>query len=143
MEKVMRGHHLLCVHGFQGMGYSPEFVETMKAIVTDICDDIKDFPIRVVADFDEACGACPHRGIERCEASSDSHEHVLTMDKKTLKHLGIERNQVYLKSELIVLTAQKVEAGDLDYLCAGCSWLAYGICKEGIEQLKKHYQKQA
>lgn len=123
------------------MGYSPEFVETMKAIVTDIRNDNIDFPIRVVADFDEACGACPHRGIERCEASSDSQEHVLTMDSKTIQHLGIERNQVLMKSELVARTAGKVVPTDLEYLCAGCSWLPYGVCKEGIEQLRKKYSK--
>ena len=141
MEKVIRGHHLLCVHGFQGMGYSPEFVETMKAIVTDIRNDNIDFPIRVVADFDEACGACPHRGVERCEASSDSQEHVLTMDSKTIQHLGIERNQVFMKSELVAQTAEKVVPTDLEHLCAGCSWLPYGVCKERIEQLRKKYCK--
>lgn len=141
MEKVMRGHHLLCVHGFQGMGYSPEFVEKMKAIVTDIRNDSLDFPIRVVADFDEACGSCPHRGIERCEASHDSHEHVLSMDNKTIQHLGIEKNQLYLKSELVALTAKKVSANDLDYLCAGCTWLAHGVCKDGIEKLQKKFGK--
>ena len=60
MSRILRGHHLLCVHGFKGMGYSPSFVEKMKEIVADIRNPEKDFDIKVVAGFDEACLACPH-----------------------------------------------------------------------------------
>lgn len=137
IKKVMRGHHLLCVHGFQGMGYSEEFVVKMEEIVTDFRDQEKDFLVHVVASFDEACAACPHRGIERCEANATSHEHVLSMDKKMIEHLGIIENKAYRKSELVALTKEKVTADDLDELCAGCSWLSYGVCKEGITQLRK------
>lgn len=137
VEKTLRGHHLLCVHGFRGMGYSPGFVERMKDIVTDIRKPNLDFPIKVVAAFDDACMACPHRGLEVCEASEGSNDHVLSMDGKVIRHLGLAPGSSYLKSELISLTAEKVEPDDLDELCENCSWLPYGVCKEGIAELRK------
>lgn len=137
MEKVMRGHHLLCVHGFRGMGYSPEFVKTMQGIVNDIRDPGQDFYIKVVAAFDDACMSCPHRGLEICEASEGSNEHVLSMDGKIIRHLGLEPGKSYLKSYLVKLTAEKVVPDDLEYLCKNCSWLSYGVCKEGIADLRK------
>ncbi|MEH7441287.1 DUF1284 domain-containing protein [Bacillus sp. JJ1122] len=138
MEKVMRGHHLLCVHGFRGMGYSPEFVKKMESIVNDIRDPEQDFYIKVVAAFDDACMSCPHRGLEICEAGEGSNEHVLSMDGKIIRHLGLEPGSSYLKSCLVQLTAEKVEPEDLDYLCKNCSWLPYGVCKEGIADLRKN-----
>ena len=136
MERILRGHHLLCVHGFKGMGYSPEFITRMTEIVNDIRDQEKDFMIRVVAAFDDACMACPHRGKTGCEAAEGSNDHVLSMDEKVIRHLGLEPGKAYKKSELLALTAEKVEPGNLDHLCAGCSWLRYGVCKEGIRAIR-------
>lgn len=137
MDKTLRGHHLLCVHGFRGMGYSPEFVERMADIVKDIRNEEKDFSIKVVAALDDACMACPHRGRIKCEADENSNEHVLSMDEKVIRHLGLEKEKSYSKSMLVSLTAAKVQPDDLDYLCKGCSWLPYGLCKEGIKELKE------
>jgi len=137
VEKILRGHHLLCVHGFRGMGYSPEFVKTMQGIVNDIRDPGQDFYIKVVAAFDDACMSCPHRGLEICEASEGSNEHVLSMDGKIIRHLGLEPGKSYLKSYLVKLTAEKVVPDDLEFLCKNCSWLSYGVCKEGIAVLRK------
>ncbi|QED48592.1 DUF1284 domain-containing protein [Cytobacillus dafuensis] len=139
MDKVLRGHHLLCIHGFRGMGYSTKFVEKMYEIVNDVRDGQKDFSIKVVATFDDACFTCPHQGKTECEANEGSNEHVLSMDEKTIRHLGLEKNKSYQKSFLVSLTAQKVVMEDLDYLCKGCSWLSYGVCKEGIVELKNKY----
>ncbi|MGG6433273.1 DUF1284 domain-containing protein [Anoxybacillus sp. D401a] len=139
--RTLRGHHLLCVHGFQGMGYSESFVEKMSEIVALMRDPDMDVPIRVIAALDEACYACPHHGIDRCEADENSNEHVLAMDRRVLNHLQLEERGVYMKSELIERTKRAVEPDDLDVLCAGCSWLSYGVCKEGIRKLKNFSDK--
>lgn len=139
---ILRGHHLLCVHGFRGMGYSPEFVDRMAEIVKEVRNVNMDPSIKVVAAFDDACMACPHRGNTRCEANEGSHEHVLSMDEKVIRHLGLEKDKSYSKSLLVELTAAKVNPDDLDYLCEGCSWLSYGLCKEGMANLKAKYLNQ-
>ncbi len=141
MDKVLRGHHLLCVHGFRGMGYSPDFIKKMGTIVEDVRDQTKDFKVKVVAAFDDACMACPHRGKTECEANEGSNEHVLSMDHKVINHLGLEAGRSYKKSALLELTATKVKPENLDFLCKNCSWLSYGVCKEGIMDLQSVYSK--
>lgn len=137
MEKVvLRGHHLLCVHGFRGMGYSPEFVAKMSDIVRNIRDPEQIFDIQVVRSFDDTCWVCPNKGSVKCEADPESEEHVQLMDQNVIQHLGLTAGEVYPKSYLVSLTSQKVAPDDLDHLCKGCSWLSYGVCKEGIELLK-------
>lgn len=137
MNRILRGHHLLCTHGFKGMGYSPEFIRVMSDIVREIRNDELNFPIQVVQSFDDACQVCPHKGRSVCEKSADSNDHVLSLDNKVLNHLGLKHGSVYMKSELISVTAQKVKPEDLDHLCEGCSWLDYGVCKEGIRKLRE------
>ncbi|WP_197280119.1 DUF1284 domain-containing protein [Bacillus sp. FJAT-27251] len=139
MDKVLRGHHLLCVHGFRGMGYSPDFIVRMGEIVADIRNPDKEFSIQAVTAFDDACMACPHRGQTKCVADEGSNEHVLSMDGKVISHLGLSEGESYQKSPLLKLTAEKVKPDDLDFLCEGCSWLPYGVCKEGITELRKTF----
>ncbi|MDQ0253326.1 hypothetical protein J2S74_000698 [Evansella vedderi] len=136
MERILRGHHLLCVHGFQGMGYSPEFVKEMDAIVKDIRNKEKEFQIKVVKDLDDTCQACPHNGGSICIANEGSDDHVKSMDGRVIEHLGLIENKSYSKSILVEWTARLVQPDDLDHLCKGCSWLQYGVCKEGIARLK-------
>lgn len=135
-KKILRGHHLLCVHGFKGMGYSPEFVEKMSGIVEEIRDQTIDFPIQVVVGLDETCSYCPNKRDDYCN-SPKSNSFVINLDKKVVRHLALKAGGEYKKSELVSLVTEKVDPDDLDYLCAGCSWLSYGVCKEGIENLKK------
>jgi hypothetical protein len=118
------------------MGYSPEFVDNMQEIVEKIRDDQMDFPIKVVAEFDHACSACPHRGETICEAGEGSNEHVLSMDHKAIRKLGLKAGAVYNKSDLLQITAKNIHPDDLDFICKGCSWLSYGVCKEGISAIR-------
>ncbi|AMA73620.1 MULTISPECIES: DUF1284 domain-containing protein [Aneurinibacillus] len=137
--RKLRGHHLLCVHGFQGMGYSPSFIKTMREMVECIRDPECDIRLEVTIGFDEVCGACPHKGQTKCEAGEDSDLHVRRMDAKVIRHLHIEPERTYSKKWLVQRTAQMVKPDDLDFLCLGCSWLSYGVCKEGIRRLKERY----
>lgn len=139
--RTLRGHHLLCVHGFQGMGYSPEFVETMADIVDDIRNDELDFPIHVVNGLDDACGSCPNKGHGFCNASPDSDTHVKSLDQRAIFQLGLAPNHTYQKSDLLQRTVDRVHPDDLDKICAGCSWLSYGVCKTGIQALKEKHAK--
>ncbi|WP_458412972.1 DUF1284 domain-containing protein [Schinkia sp. CFF1] len=133
-KRILRGHHLLCVHGFRGMGYSPTFVEKMSQVVEEIRNPELDYPIQVVQGLDETCSYCPNKGDGFCNAPK-ADAFVMGLDHKIISHLGIQSGAVYNKSELVSLVAKKVKPDDLDYLCEGCSWLNYGVCKEGIAKL--------
>lgn len=132
----LRGHHLICVHGFQGMGYSDSFVKNMQTIVDEIKDVHFDSDIQIVVELDDACGHCPHNGGNICIANESSNDHVTSMDKKVIEHLNVNVNHVYKMSEIINRTKERVRPEDLDTLCKGCSWLSYGVCKEGIKKLR-------
>lgn len=129
----------MCIQGFRGMGYSEDFVKNMTEIVAEIQETDSDFPIRVVAGFDNACMACPNRGDRICEANEGSQKHVISMDLKVIEHLGLIVGKYYQKSTLMKLVATKVDPDDLDELCSGCSWLQYGVCKQGVLEMKERF----
>ncbi|MFV9511429.1 DUF1284 domain-containing protein [Tepidibacillus sp. LV47] len=136
---TIRGHHLLCIHGFQGMGYSETFVKEMEKISLILRDNLNntDILIRVVNQLDDVCQSCPHRGNNKCVQDENSNQHVTEMDQKVIKKLELEAGRIYSKRELLQRTKEKIEPNDLDVICEGCSWLGYGVCKEGIERLKR------
>lgn len=133
----LRGHHLLCVHGFQGEGYSPDFIEKMTEVVAFIRDVEQDGLIQVKGENDHVCKACPHLGEKGCRSAYNAEEKIQKMDRRVFHHLGIQTGEIYGKNELVRLTREKVIPDDLDHLCEGCSWLRFGMCKEGIAQLRK------
>ena len=143
---TIRGHHLLCIHGFKGMGYSESFVKEMEKIVTLLREEPNNpmLEVKVVKQLDDVCQGCPNNGKSHCLSDEN---HVTQMDQRVIKQLGIEAGHIYTKHELLLATQQKVEPSDLDYICEGCSWLSYGVCKEGIQLLKQkefggnHYVK--
>lgn len=137
MTITLRGHHLLCIHGFQGMGYSESFVEKMKEVTHLIRDDSTNplLPIKVIQELDDVCSTCPHHGGTICLADKNSDAHVKGIDQKVIAKLGLIPNQIYTKQELLVKTQKMIEPADLSQICKGCSWLEYGVCQEGIQRL--------
>mgnify|MGYP001943059020 CR=1 FL=1 len=139
MMMVLRAHHLLCAQGFQGMGYSSGFVKEFSKIVEKIRDEEQDFSIQVIAGLDDACQYCPNKGEDKCLADEASNEQVLIMDLRVISHLGLIEGASYPKSYLLRLIAKEISPDDLDYLCRNCSWLKFGVCKEGIARLREKY----
>ncbi|RYZ78407.1 MAG: DUF1284 domain-containing protein [Proteobacteria bacterium] len=57
-----RPHHFLCAVGFQGKGYSPEFVENFKTIKSVLDSTHGDqVMIEVIERTDSICAPCPSR----------------------------------------------------------------------------------
>jgi len=59
MVLTLRPHHVLCRLGFQGYGYSPEYISEMGRIVKIISSGrVKSIIVR--PGFDNVCRSCPH-----------------------------------------------------------------------------------
>jgi len=53
----LRAHNLLCIQGFVGKGYSPEFVANMTRVIESLGDETR---VTVIAAPDALCSACPN-----------------------------------------------------------------------------------
>ncbi|MBI4743813.1 MAG: DUF1284 domain-containing protein [Actinobacteria bacterium] len=129
----IRAHHLLCLHGFKGLGYSPFFVSTMAKALMEIKTN-KDILINLVDDVDVLCMACPHLSQNMCcKSGNDSDERIKGFDRKVFEKIGIKPNSILKVKEAILEVQENIRPDDLDNLCKNCEWFNLGYCKEGLK----------
>jgi uncharacterized protein len=130
---ILRAHHLLCLHGFRGLGYDDRFVANMS----EVCERIRREPapqIKVVNEPDDICGACPHVTGCSCEKTGEvDEERARQLDARVLAQLGIAPGQIFARDELMTLIYNKITPDDLVVVCEGCDWLPFDYCAEGLE----------
>jgi len=85
----LRGHHLICLHFFNGEGYDDIFIENLREVVgrTETED------ISVCEAADEICEKCPYGKDAKCLYDEGADEEIRVMDKAALGLLGIDKNE--------------------------------------------------
>ncbi|MBI4181276.1 MAG: DUF1284 domain-containing protein [Chloroflexi bacterium] len=131
---ALRAHHLLCLLGFRGLGYSPEFVETMGKVAKDLHPK-STFPITLLAECDVICASCPHNKGNQCRKKANAESKVRAKDREVLRRLGFE-----VKAEMPVAEAwgrikERLTSSDIAEICPRCQWRELGYCAEGLERL--------
>jgi hypothetical protein len=130
MAVKLRGHHLLCLLGYRGKGYSDGFCANM----TEIYETLRLHPeteIEVIDGPDDICRAFP----------SDQHAHcgndsVYRKDRDILMQLGMAIGNRSSWSEVLGRVAGRVQPEDIRSLCSDCRWEPYGLCKEGVAHIR-------
>lgn len=115
----IRAHHLLCMQGFQGYGYSPEFERNMGEVI-DYLKIHHDSRLKVVADADIICQECPHLEDGRCDKSHSFNPS--DMDLMVLKKLGMGENKIETARNLFDQVNKLLSVDDIQDICGGCSW---------------------
>ncbi len=127
----LRGHHLLCLHGFRGLGYSAEFRSNMCR-VRDRLLGSPDILVEVTASPDDICAACPHLSNERCsKRDEDSESRIHAKDAAILSRLSLSPGDRMPAQDLFALTGDRFGEG-LDEVCSSCRWFPLGWCADGI-----------
>jgi len=127
----LRGHHLLCMFGFRGLGYSPEFVENMSRVVDAFFSERRhDFAL--VADCDEICKACPYLWDGECHRGKSRGKAARRRDLEVLESLALSPGTSHPNSFLRRRVKERISVEDLLRICAGCQWLPCGYCTEGL-----------
>ena len=86
----LRGHHLLCLQGFQGYGYNEEFTRNMTIIHEKLMNDEES--IHLVNGLDDLCKYCPNLNKDIC-INDRENEKILKMDKIVIDKVLKESNQ--------------------------------------------------
>lgn len=117
----IRAHHLCCIQGFQGYGYSPIFVANLRTVISDI----KAFPSRpleLVSECDVICASCP--GKRECTAQESTiSRRIRNMDLVVMEKLKIKEGTIMEADEAFsLINSQLANASDLDDVCGTCKW---------------------
>ncbi len=128
-----RPHHFLCTLGFEGKGYSPEFVANYSQIARTLNAPGGDEQlIQVTHHADAICAPCPNRVDQGCTEI----EKIRTLDQAHSAMLGIEPGQVMTWGEAKKLIKERVTLEGFNKACAPCSWKALGVCENALGLLK-------
>jgi len=118
MRIKLRGHHLLCLLGFQGYGYSEDFVFNMTQINEK--RKSKDCIITLTNEADDICSSCPNLKNNFCE-NKKKNEIIVEMDNEILSHFDSKRKynslELFKEVSLQFNTLKSVEN-----VCNNCKW---------------------
>ncbi len=118
MKLVLRGHHLLCLKGFQGYGYSEEFTENMTQV--NELRKSENTTITLTSSPDDICKACPNLKDNICEDQKQNAT-IVHMDNEVLKKLDASKEynaiELFEKVDSIFNSKESVSA-----ICFECIW---------------------
>ena len=119
MKIKLRGHHLLCLQGFQGYGYSKNFVLNMTHI--NELRKNNDCTITLTNEHDDICSSCPNLKNNLCE-NEKQNEIIVKMDVEVLSQLNsdIEYNSIDLFNEV---SSKFNSLKSVENVCNGCKWV--------------------
>ncbi len=118
MKIKLRGHHLLCLQGFQGYGYSEDFVLNMTRI--NEMRKSKDCTVTLTNESDDICSACPNLKNNLCE-NKKQNETIVKMDNEVLSQLNM--NNEYKSIELFDEVESTFDSIDnVKNICNECKW---------------------
>ena len=118
MTLILRGHHLLCLKGYQGYGYDEDFVKNMS-VINNLRKN-EDTNIIIVNKPDDICKICPNLKNNICENQSQN-KRIIKKDNEVLSKLESKRiyNSKELFEEIDFLFNTKKS---VDKICLKCNW---------------------
>lgn len=124
----LRPHHGLCIHFFEGKGYSSEFTEHMSKTIARL--QKPNTRIVLTMQEDEICRMCPNY----LETGCSSKDKVEKYDRKVLKLTGLKCDIPMPFSKLQATVADKIIAeGKMSQVCADCGWAQ--ICHQSAQRI--------
>lgn len=124
----LRPHHGLCIHFFEGKGYSDSFISNMNTIIGDLKDTTS---ISITMDMDVICDYCPNNNDQVCR----TQEKVLGFDKKVaeLCHLKVGQCITYLEFKKTIIQHVILD-NKMKTVCKECEWAAICFRKSNNEE---------
>lgn len=122
----IRAHHGMCLHFFEGKGYSNEFTAHLQKIYERMQ---KNPEVELVVCGDEICKKCPNLENGICR----TQELVLYYDKEVLKRCGLSEKTKIFWNDFSKLVQEKIIfSGERQNICGNCQWSC--ICEKKVEK---------
>jgi hypothetical protein len=129
MDIKLRGHHLLCLLGYRGMGYSEAFAANM----TVVYERLRQQPttlVTIVSGPDDLCVCFPSDQPNHCLTG-----HVHERDEHIRQQLGLNIGDCVPWQHIVDTVRLRVKPQHIPEWCGTCPWLSYGVCEEGVGRI--------
>ena len=119
----LRGHHLVCLHFFDGEGYDEPFIRNLLEVVRAV----REGGVAVAEGPDDVCAPCRHRRDEQCTQSPTADREIREMDRKALALLGLTEGEGTAWASLREKVREIFPDWNTAY-CFACSWRS--VCEK-------------
>jgi hypothetical protein len=120
----LRGHHLLCLQGFQGYGYNEAFVDHLTQLTTRLRQN-PSTTVELTEGMDSVCLACPRNVDAVCRDDPTSDQAISRMDIEVLNAIEQSAGSQASYAELINAANQVFPSqAKADKVCGDCGWKA-------------------
>jgi len=123
----LRAHHLLCLQGYEGKGYSPEFVTEMSKLATMFAQ-APDTTFTLINGADDICRNCPHLVDEKCIHPNPPEP----QDAKVIKYFDLVIGEQYSYKAATDIIKQKINADIFMDICGTCDWNSATQCRSAL-----------
>ena len=123
----LRPHHFMCMHGFQGRGYSDHFIHHLSDIIGRLDDD-PDQSVEIVHTLDDICMYCPHA---KADGFCDYDAKVSVYDKKARDFFMIHEGCMPFR-DIKRTVYDHLSEDALKSICEDCQWL--DLCLNSLKE---------
>lgn len=139
MENILsiRAHHLLCMQGYQGHGYSSGFENHIHKIIVQLKGSSEQ-KLRVVVGSDAICAKCPNLVNDRCQKDDDSDNRIRNIDLCVLHMVEIQAGSVDTFSKYLDAVNKKLtQQSQLVGICDCCQWANKCLWYLSLDSIKE------
>ena len=131
MKLTLRGHHLLCLKGFQGYGYSEDFTKNMTSI-----NELRKQPTTTIAitnSADDICKKCPYLKNNLCKNHTQNNR-IVMMDNEVISKINLsdEFNAIELFEKIDLIFNNK---NSVSKICSECMWHEKCLFYKNLDKL--------
>lgn len=127
----LRGHHLICLHFFNGEGYDSAFVENLK----DVLNRSQKEEIEVCEGADAVCEKCPYLKGDKCGYDAQADNEIKKMDNKALMYLKV-RPGARIKWQEIKEAVSGLFPQWFSEYCVECDWKKVCVKNQDYQKLR-------
>ncbi len=132
----LRGHHLLCLQGYQGYGYDEKFKANMENIIAKLNSN-ENYKVILTDSADDLCKCCPNLKNNKCIEDINnledsniyqnkieiSNNKIINMDNNVIKKVKLKKDKEYSFKKLIFLVNKVFYSiHEAKEICANCEW---------------------
>ncbi len=116
---ALRGHHLICLHFFNGAGYDEAFIDNLRHTLSRAEKEV----ITVSSCADNVCKSCLNLKQNKCRYEENAEESIQEMDAKALALLGLSCND-QVKWDTLKSSIPEIFPKWFSLYCKECNWRA-------------------